>query len=134
MARRGRRPPAVADRSLDHCIATPHRRELAKEIIPGEFDKINGLREFISLVHDDGKIMNIGIFENQTNALAATARIVMVREQFSGWLTTSMVGRGNVPQCLGEVLRTGGDGVKLWMRFGVLILGLVVSGWSSSEK
>ena len=39
--------------------------ELAKEIIPDELDKIKGLREFISLVRDDGKIMNISIFETQ---------------------------------------------------------------------
>ncbi len=58
-------------------------RELLQQLAPDVSKKIEGLCEFISLVRDDGKIVNISIFDSQSDAYAAVPKIMQVREHFA---------------------------------------------------
>ncbi len=58
-------------------------RELLQQLAPDVSKEIEGLCEFISLVRDDGKIVNISIFDSQSDAYAAVPKIMQVREHFA---------------------------------------------------
>ncbi len=61
-------------------------RELLQQLTPDASKEIRGLCEFISLVRDDGKIVNISIFDNRSDAYAAVPKIMQVRAQFAEML------------------------------------------------
>ena len=63
-------------------------RELIQQLAPDLSKKIEGLCEFISLVRDDGKIVNISIFDSQSDAYAAVPEIMRVRAQFADMLAS----------------------------------------------
>ncbi len=59
-------------------------QQLASDVTP----KIKGLYEFISLVRDDGKIVNISIFDSRSDAYAAVPKIMQVQENFADMLAS----------------------------------------------
>ncbi len=68
-------------------------RQRLKELIPETMCKVKGLREFITLVRDDGKLVNIAIYDTQSAAYAAVPQVMFLREQM-----TEMLGGGPVPE------------------------------------
>ncbi len=63
-------------------------RELSLQLAPDVSKKIEGLYEFISLVRDDGKVVNISIFDSRSDAYKAVAQIIQVREHFADMLAS----------------------------------------------
>ncbi len=63
-------------------------RARLEQLAPDVTKKIKGLREFISLVRDDGKVVNLSIFDTQSDAYASVPRVMQVREQFADMLAS----------------------------------------------
>ena len=68
-------------------------RQRIKELIPKAIGKIKGLREFICLVRDDGKLVNVAIYDTQSAAYAVVPQIMVLRDQMA-----DIMGGGPLPE------------------------------------
>ena len=64
------------------------RREALKQLASQTLQEIEGVHEFISLVRDDGKVVNISIFDSQSDAYGAVPQIMHARDQFADMLAS----------------------------------------------